>query len=396
MRIGTGSFLFVAVFLSGFTQGAEISFKRTQLDPKFRSEGVAVGDFNSDGKLDISAGSVYYAAPDWKMNLVRETADEFKPTAYSNSFMNFAEDLNGDKRTDLIVVGFPGKETTWFEQPQSPDSGPWKQHVCNKISNNESPQFKDVDGDGQRDLVMPVVIRNANTDDWDGQMAFLTRPADPTALWTAHAISAKAAPGTGCFSHGIGAGDINKDGHTDILCPAGWWEAPADGVQGEWKFHTAAPGQPPLFGEDCAQMYVFDFDGDGDNDVLSSAAHKLGIWWHEQQPEGWATHEISREFSQTHALELADLNSDGLPDFVTGKRFWAHGPKGDIDPNAPAVVFWYELQRKDGKPIWIPHEVDHDSGVGTQFEVADVNGDGLLDIVTSNKKGVYYFEQQRK
>jgi hypothetical protein len=30
---------------------------------------------------------------------------------------------------------------------------------------------------------------------------------------------------------------------------------------------------------------------------------------------------------------------------------------------------------------------------GTQFVVADFNGDGLLDIVTSNKKGVFLVEQ---
>jgi len=31
--------------------------------------------------------------------------------------------------------------------------------------------------------------------------------------------------------------------------------------------------------------------------------------------------------------------------------------------------------------------------VGTQFEVRDVNGDGLLDVIISNKTGLYYFEQ---
>jgi hypothetical protein len=82
-------------------------------------------------------------------------------------------------------------------------------------------------------------------------------------------------------------------------------------------------------------------------------------------------------------------------DFVTGKRWWAHGPKGDVDPDKPAVMYWFELTRKDGKPVWIPHQFDHDSGVGTQFEVADVNGDGLLDVATSNKKGVNYFQQVR-
>jgi hypothetical protein len=89
-----------------------------------------------------------------------------------------------------------------------------------------------------------------------------------------------------------------------------------------------------------------------------------------------------------------DINGDGLMDFVTGKRWWAHGGK-DPGADGPAVMYWYELTRKNGRPVWIPHKFDDDSGVGTQFEVADVNGDGLPDVVTANKKGVYYFEQVR-
>jgi hypothetical protein len=144
-------------------------------------------------------------------------------------------------------------------------------------------------------------------------------------------------------------------------------------------------------------MYAYDFDGDGDNDVLSSSAHNIGIWWHEQLGEGkWQTHEIDNSFSQTHALCLADINGDGLQDFVTGKRWWAHGPKGDVGADQPAVLCWFELKRAGGKPVWTKHQIDHDSGVGTQFEVADLNADGLLDIITSNKKGTQCFHQVRK
>ena len=99
---------------------ASIHFKRVQLDDKFRSEGCCVGDFNHDGKLDIAAGSVYYTAPDWKMHQFREQADEFDPLHYSESFMNYSADLNGDGWTDLIVVGFPGKDTSWYENPRAP------------------------------------------------------------------------------------------------------------------------------------------------------------------------------------------------------------------------------------------------------------------------------------
>ncbi len=386
--------LVCSVSLADDLQAAEkagkISFKRTQLDSKFRSEGVSVGDFNHDGRMDISAGSVYYAAPDWKMHPVLEEAKEYDPHGYSNSFCNFADDVNGDGWTDLLVVDFPGAQTWWFENPQTA-GGPWKRHVATPVTNNESPTYLDVDGDGRRELVMGYALDPANPDGPDRWMGIARRGSDPAALWKIQQISAKGAPATQKFMHGLGVGDVNHDGRNDVLVKEGWWEAPpADKASGEWQFHAVN------FGDNCAQMYVYDFDGDGDNDVLSSAAHEIGIWWHEQSPEGWKTHLIDRSFSQTHSLCLADINGDGLPDFVTGKRYWAHGPQGDVNPGDPAVMFWFELSRKDGKPVWTPHQFDNDSGVGTQFEVADVNGDGLLDVVTSNKKGTNYFQQVRE
>jgi hypothetical protein len=382
--------MFATLSAPAAEKGAKIGFKRTQLDSKFRSEGAAVGDFNHDGRKDISAGYVYFAAPDWKMHPIIENPKEYDPHAYSNSFCNWADDLNGDGWADLLVVDFPGQQTWWFENPQTA-AGPWKRHVCTPVTNNESPTYLDVDGDGRRELVLGYSIDPAQPDGPERWMGIGRRSADPSALWTLQAISAKAAPCTGKFVHGLGVGDINKDGRNDVVVREGWWEAPADAkAPGEWQFH------PANFGENCAQMYIYDYDGDGDNDVLTSAAHQLGIWWHEQTPEGWKTHQIDRSFSQTHALEQADINGDGLPDFVTGKRWWAHGPKGDVNPDEPSVVYWFELSRKDGKPVWTPHQIDNDSGVGTQFEVADVNGDGRLDVVTSNKKGTYYFEQVRE
>ncbi len=54
-------------------------------------------------------------------------------------------------------------------------------------------------------------------------------------------------------------------------------------------------------------------------------------------------------------------------------------------------MVWYEVKRGKGSPPqFIRHEIveGRDTGIGTQFEVTDINGDGLPDIVLSNKKGV--------
>jgi FG-GAP-like repeat len=369
-----------------------ISWKKTVLDPKFRAEGVAVADVNKDGKVDVLVGDYWYEAPNWARHPIRQSAkpDGFDPLGYSKCFNSWAEDLNGDGWPDVIVIGFPGEPCHWYENPQGKNEN-WTEHLICTSACKETPLYADLFGNGKKVLVMGYEEK---------RLVWVSPGKDPTQPWELHSISDpnKTTPGMGRYSHGLGVGDINGDGRLDVITTEGWWEQPlkADGIT-PWTFH------PVDLGPACADMFAYDLDGDGKADVVSSSAHQEGIWAHLQRPGKDTANPAFLQttlfkdlFSQSHALHCVDINGDGLKDLVTGKRWWAHGPKGDINPSAPAVLYWFEAKKAgDGVISFTPHKIDDDSGIGTQFVVADVNGDGLPDIVVANKKGVFLFEQVR-
>ena len=388
-----------------------ISWKKTTISKKFTSEGVAIADVNKDGKMDILTGEIWYEAPDWKPHRIRPGKDDYtkgEENVYSNSFACWTEDINGDGWMDLIVIGFPGAPCHWYENPQGKE-GMWKEHEIWHSACNETPLYVDLFGKGKRVLVMGWQPKGKEN---QGQMAYFTPGKDPTKTWEMHPISeestpetvvdgkkipGKVIPGTNKFYHGLGVGDVNGDGRNDVLTTAGWWEQPEKIEDKPWIFHKAN------FGDSCADMYVVDLDGDGKMDVISSSAHGFGIWSYLQKPSKDSDPAFLKKdlfpklFSQSHAMHFVDINGDGLKDMVTGKRKWAHGPKGDAEPNAPPILYWFEAKKAtDGIITFTPHQIDDDSGIGTQFEVADFNGDKLLDIIVANKHGVFLFEQQRK
>jgi hypothetical protein len=363
-------------------------FNKHTLTKDFISEGVAVGDINHDGKLDIIAGTCWFEAPDWKRHEIAPTPVLKPGTEYSTSFLNYSIDVNLDGWTDQVIVGYPGTPAVWYENPKNKD-GVWKRHeVMNKVGvGNESPNFVDVDGDGRIDILCADV--NAK------QMVWLSPPTKKgDTTWTRYPISAMNIPGTDRYSHGLGLGDVNKDGRNDVIIKTGWWETPADRKQPNWIFH------PADLGDDCSEIYVLDVNGDGLNDIISASAHKYGIWWHEQVKDAqgnitWKQHEISRSFSETHGVALVDMNNDGHPDLVTGKRWYAHNDT-DTDPGSheAAVLYWFEFT-PGVAPYFVAHQIDNDSGVGLHVVVQDMNKDKRKDIVISNKKGVFYFENIR-
>lgn len=376
-----------------------VSWKKTVIEGKFRSEGVAIADVNKDGKTDVLVGDSWYEAPAWTKHDIRKPGDFGDGLrSYSECMTCWADDINGDGWPDQIVIGFPGKAAYWYENPKG-KPGHWPQHEISPSACNETPLYTDLFKDGHRVLVMGSQPKGKEN---EGQMAWFTPGSDPSQLWEKHAISepsrpGKEIPGTQRFAHGLGVGDLNGDGRQDVICTGGWWEQPESGrpASTAWVFHPA-----PL-GDAVADMIAYDVNHDGKADVIASSAHRYGIWWFEQgeAKEGspvFTKHDLFPELvSETHALIAVDINGDGLKDLITGKRFWSHG-KSEPGSDKPAHLYWFEAKRgTDGLTTFTPREIDDQSGIGTQFVVDDFNADGLPDIVTANKKGVFLFEQVR-
>lgn len=384
MKINGMNILFVFIFhfvaQQSFAQTTQKQFRKSTLTTDFISEGVAVGDVNHDGKLDIMAGSCWFEAPEWKRHQIAPEKIFNPETDYSNSFLNHAADVNQDGWIDLLVVDFPGTYSSWFENPKNKKDSHWKEHRIYEPVGNESPAFVDVDGDGKVDLL--CADSNAK------QLIWLKSPTSTTNLvWEKFTISEINVPGTDIFSHGLGYGDINMDGRSDVMIREGWWEGPNDPKQASWKFHEAN------LGDQCSQMYTLDVNGDGLMDVFSASAHLSGVWWHEQMKDGtWEQHVISYAFAESHAVAKVDLNGDGQPDFVTGKRnlkrnTWRKNP----GTHGPPLLYWFEFT-PGVEPYWIEHQIDNESGAGLNIATADMNADGRMDIVIANFKGVFLFE----
>lgn len=351
-----------------------------------RYESAGVFDVNGDGIPDIVSGAFWYEGPDFKkkhkIGAVKAHDD------YYDDFSTIPLDVNGDGRLDFITGGWWGETLRWRENPGQLGRE-WPEHIIAHTGPIETTRAWDVDGDGELEIVpntppSPLVVYK------------LIRDANGKGLgkFAAHKLKFKGRENDQQW-HGFGFGDISGNGRGDFILNNGWLEAPEDRYNGEWIWH-------PEFdlGKDAGvPILVADVNGDGKNELIVGRGHGYGLSWWERcvSPSGkveWKEHLIDPFSSQYHDLHWVDIDGDGKNELVTGKRFRAHpeGDGGDCDPYGWYVFKW------TGESF-VKHVVDFGpvgsgKGLGIHFAVADLDGDGRLDVVAPGKDGLaIYFNE---
>jgi hypothetical protein len=380
-------------------QGSEeIPFYKHTIDLE-QSEAAEVADVNQDGKLDIISGENWYEqttpgkdGPRWIKHHFRDLPFyRFSGTleyegGYLEDLGDLAIDVNGDGYPDVVTSWWGGDgvpSLTWWENPGKSNK-PWVEHVIDKSAPVEFSFLVDILNTGKPQQLLPQFGGGNFPLKW---YEIVGKGAD--AHWVGHVVSPRS------YGHGIGAGDVNGDGRTDIITPRGWFEAPPDPRSGEWVFH------PEFELGKTGFIYVMDVNGDGLPDLVTSMAHDYGIFWMEQKKDAqgnrtWVKHDIDNAWSQAHAMTIADLKGDGKPVLVTGKRYYAH--EHDPGANEPLGLYWYERVLVETGLQWRRHTIDYGSrtGAGLQVCVVDIDKDGDLDIVVGGKSGLFLFENMTK
>jgi hypothetical protein len=378
-------------------------FRMQRLNDFYYSWGAGAGDFDRDGVLDVVAGPYYYLGPDFSRRLEMYVAPAQSPTAnFAPTWTDYAFDFTGDGWTDVLAG--ESRPMTLYVNPRGQNRR-WQGHKVLPQITGEFTAMQDLDGDGRPE----VLFVTGGSGGAGGTISYArVHPTDPTQPWPVFAISA---PGL-AHGHGLGAGDINGDGRIDVVQAAGWWEQPPPGAAGEWTYHPMAFGRwGRAEGAGGSLIAVYDVNGDGRNDVVTGLnAHGFGLAWFEQTRDasgaiGFVRHMIIDDYStrnagdvtmsEMHAAAVADVDGDGIPDFITGKRAFSHLESYvDPDPFGLPALYWFRTVRTPSAPggaEFVPELIHNRSGVGAQFTVVDLNQDGRVDIVTATNRGTFVF-----
>lgn len=195
--------------------------------------------------------------------------------------------------------------------------------------------------------------------------------------------------------------DVDRDGDMDYIGARYnpglivWLECPKNPLKDKWTLRLVDDQVHGIHG-----LIKGDVDKDGHPDLLATSAQPKEpfpnslAWFRVPKDPKTATHWDRHVFADkdapglTHYLGFGDVNGDGFPDAATGAK---GGPQA-----MPGTGDWFAWWEAPSNPtqVWKKHLIANDQPGATNIHPADVNGDGKTDFIASrgHGRGMVWFE----